>query len=91
MNDQFDVIRITSKGQMTLPVRARKRLNIKEGDHLAVYIHGEEIILRKFSPFKQASPQDAIFHLIGKGHGPADLSEKHDYYLTQAKEESTKQ
>jgi transcriptional pleiotropic regulator of transition state genes len=81
MHEGFEVVKLTSKGQMTLPARVRKSLGIKEGDHLAVYVHGEEIVLRKFYPLKQATPQDAIFRLIGRGSGPADLAENHDRYL----------
>ncbi|RJQ29397.1 MAG: hypothetical protein C4589_05035 [Peptococcaceae bacterium] len=31
-----------------LPVKVRNLLGIKEGDHLAVYVNDEELILRKF-------------------------------------------
>jgi len=81
MGEQFEVVKVTSKGQMTLPVSARKLLGIKKGDHLAVYVNGDELILRKFVPFKKASYKDAIFSLIGKGEGPLDLAENHDRYL----------
>lgn len=91
MSEHFEVVKVTSKGQMTIPVRARKLMGIKEGDHLAAYITGDEIIMRKFTPFKQASARDAIFKLIGKGKGPVDLAEKHDQYLTEAKERKMKE
>jgi len=81
VGEQFEVVKVTSKGQMTLPASARKLLGIKKGDHLAVYVNGEELILRKFVPFKKASHKDAIFSLIGKGEGPPDLAENHDRYL----------
>ncbi len=83
MSEKFEVVKLTSKGQMTLPVKVRKLLGIKEGDHLAVYVNDEELILRKFLPFKKASPQDAIFKLIGKGEGPSDSAEEHDKYLAE--------
>jgi|DewCreStandDraft_5_1066085.scaffolds.fasta_scaffold34687_3 transcriptional pleiotropic regulator of transition state genes len=89
MPEGFEVVKLTSKGQMTLPARVRKSLGIKEGDHLAVYVHGDEIVLRKFYPLKQASPQDAIFRLIGRGSGPADLAENHDRYLAEGAENQT--
>jgi transcriptional pleiotropic regulator of transition state genes len=83
MSEQFEVVKITSKGQMTLPASVRKLLGIKEGDHLAVYVNGEELLLRKFLPFKKAGLQDAIFKFIGKGEGPPDLAENHDKYLAE--------
>jgi len=89
MSEKFEVVKLTSKGQMTLPVKVRNLLGIKEGDHLAVYVSDEELILRKFRPFKKASPQDAIFELIGKGEGPSDLAEEHDRYLAKAIEQET--
>lgn len=89
MSEKFEVVKLTSKGQMTLPVKVRNLLGIKEGDHLAVYVNDEELILRKFLPFKKASSQDAIFKLIGMGKGPSDLAEKHDQYLAEAIEQET--
>lgn len=77
----YEVVKVKASGEMILPVPARKLLGIKEGDQLAVYVDGEKIILRKLAPFKQASPNDAIFKLIGKGEGPPDLAERHDFYL----------
>ncbi|MEW6540392.1 MAG: AbrB/MazE/SpoVT family DNA-binding domain-containing protein [Bacillota bacterium] len=78
---EFEVVKVTSKGQMTLPVKVRKVLSIKEGEYLAVYVEGEDIILRRVSPFRKASREDNIFRLIGRGEGPADLAEEHDRYL----------
>jgi transcriptional pleiotropic regulator of transition state genes len=86
MANQFEMVKVTSKGQMTLPASARKLLGIKKGDYLAAYINGEELILRKFTPFKKAGPQDAIFNLLGKGEGPQDLAENHDFYLKNSDE-----
>ena len=37
VTDNFEVAKRTSKGQMTLPVRAREKLGLKKGDHLAVH------------------------------------------------------
>lgn len=89
MSKDFEVVKVTSKGQMTLPVHVRKSLGIREGDHLAVYVDGEDVVLRKFSPFKKATRRDAIFNLIGAGQGPADLAEEHDKYLVEAGEKET--
>lgn len=85
--NEFEVVKVTSKGQMTLPVRVRKALSIKAGEYLAVYIDGEDIILRRVSPFRKATRQDSIFRLIGQGEGPEDLAEEHDRYLGEIGQE----
>lgn len=84
VSESFEVVKLTSKGQMTLPVKARKKLGLNKGDHLAVYVENNELVLRKLYPLKQATPQDAIFSLLGQWEGPADLAEKHDQYLAGA-------
>lgn len=42
-----EVLFVSSKGQVMLPVKLRKRLSIKNGDHLAVYTSGDVIMLKK--------------------------------------------
>lgn len=39
-------IKITSKGQITLPKSVRDRISVSEGDYLQVEVKGREIILR---------------------------------------------
>ena len=39
--------RVTRRSQITVPKEVRKKLGIKEGDVLAVYVEGQEIILKK--------------------------------------------
>lgn len=81
MTEPFALTKITSKGQVTLPAPTRKMLGIREGDYLAVYVRGDEVILKKLEPLKEASRQDSIFKLLGEGYGPQDLAEQHDKYL----------
>ncbi|MDI6907936.1 MAG: AbrB/MazE/SpoVT family DNA-binding domain-containing protein [Thermoanaerobacterales bacterium] len=89
VDEQFEVVKVTAKGQMTLPASVRNLLGIKQGDHLAVYVHGDELVLRKLAPLRKASDKDAIFRLIGRGEGPSDLAERHDVYLAEALEKET--
>jgi AbrB family looped-hinge helix DNA binding protein len=37
---------LTSKGQATIPLKVRARLNLKPGDRLAVDVEGDRIIMR---------------------------------------------
>ena len=39
--------KVTRRFQVTVPNEARKKLGIKEGDILAVYVEGQKIILKK--------------------------------------------
>jgi AbrB family looped-hinge helix DNA binding protein len=45
MNVMFDVSRVTSKGQVTIPVEMRKQLGIKEGDKVVFINNGKSIII----------------------------------------------
>lgn len=42
-----EVLAVSSKGQVVLPAKLRKRLSIESGDHLAVYTSGDVIMLKK--------------------------------------------
>jgi AbrB family looped-hinge helix DNA binding protein len=42
----MDQIRVSSKGQITLPRQIRRKLHIRGGDRVAVYLEGEQVILR---------------------------------------------
>jgi len=78
----YEVVRVTSKGQMTIPVRIRRVLGIGEGDALLVTVEDNEIRLRKIEPFRALDEDDPIWQLIGIGEGGLpDVSEKHDRYL----------
>ena len=41
-----DVITVTSKGQIAIPVNIRKELSIESGDKLVAYTYGDCIILK---------------------------------------------
>ncbi len=41
-----EITRITSKGQMTIPARLRKALQIRSGDYLVVSREGNRIIVK---------------------------------------------
>ena len=44
---KLDVTSMSSKGQVVIPLRVRKRLNLKEGDRFAVFGEGDAIVLKK--------------------------------------------
>jgi AbrB family looped-hinge helix DNA binding protein len=49
--------RISSKGQVTIPVEVREALDLKAGDLVVYEMDGDVVKLKKLEPF------DAAFHL----------------------------
>lgn len=80
----YEIVRLTSKGQMTLPVSIRRQLNLKEGDNLVVTVEGNAIRLQKLEPVRPLDENDPIWKLIGIGEsGLGDVAENHDRYLAE--------
>jgi len=80
----YEVMRVTAKGQLTIPAAIRKKLNIREGDYLQVYLEENEIRLKKIEPVRPLSAEDPIWRLVGAGaSGLEDISENHDRYLAE--------
>lgn len=79
----MEFTRLTSKGQMTLPVAIRRTLQLRQGDLLMVYVAGNEIHLKKAKgPAIPLSEDDPIWQMIGMGEsGQADVSGRHDEYV----------
>ena len=78
------VVKVTSKGQVTIPSEVRTSLGIDEGSYLEVTEEGEEIRLRKVVPARPLSGDDPIWRLIGAGgSGLADVASEHDRYLAE--------
>lgn len=55
-----DVLTVSSKGQISLPVEMRKRLSIKQGDKFAAYDAGDVILLK---PLKLPTEEDFMLWL----------------------------
>ena len=47
------IVKISSKGQITIPKELRDRLGLKAGDYLLVRAEGNEIKLRKIEPIEK--------------------------------------
>jgi AbrB family looped-hinge helix DNA binding protein len=79
------VVKVTSKGQVTIPVEVRTSLGIGEDTHLEVSEVGDEIRLRKLVPTRPLGGDDPIWGLIGAGRsGHTDAAEAHDRHLADA-------
>jgi transcriptional pleiotropic regulator of transition state genes len=79
------IVKVTEKGQITLPVELRRKLGITQDDYLVVESTGEYLTLHKASQAKALSAEDPIWQMIGQGAGgKRDVSARHDRYLAQA-------
>lgn len=79
-----EIMRVSSKGQLTIPVSIRRELNIREGDYLRVNIEKNEIRLKKVDVIEPLSADDPIWKMIGTGEsGKGDTSVNHDAYLAR--------
>ena len=79
------VSKVTSKGQITIPVAIRSALAIDERCCVEVSQVGEEIRLRKVLSVRPLSEGDPIWQLVGVGaSGKRDVSENHDKLLYAA-------
>ena len=79
-----EIMRVSAKGQLTIPVSIRKMFDIREGDYLSIRVENGEICMKKVKTTQPLSPEDPIWKLIGAGEsGSSDISENHDQFLVQ--------
>lgn len=48
--DEFYIARITTKGQVTIPLELRKVMNVKEGDYIFFKKKGSRVEIKKMIP-----------------------------------------
>ena len=78
------IVKVTEKGQITLPVNLRLKLGITKDDYLVVESDGEYVTLHKVSHAKALSAEDPIWNMIGQGSsGKRDVWARHDHYFTE--------
>lgn len=76
------VVKVTSKGQVTIPVEIRSALGIGEDSYLEVVEDAGEVRLRRIASIAPLSKTDPIWELLGTGaSGLSDVAEEHDRYL----------
>lgn len=75
-------VKVTSKGQITIPIEIREALGIDERTYLEVVEDEHEIRLRKLVPARPLSGDDPIWDLVGAGDsGRGDVAADHDRHL----------
>jgi AbrB family looped-hinge helix DNA binding protein len=76
------IVKVTEKGQLTLPIDLRRKLRIGKDDYLSVEAEGEVLKLRKVRERKLLGSDDPIWDFVGKGSsGTKDGSTDHDRYI----------
>ena len=59
----MELAKVTSKGQITIPVIIRKRLELKEGDKVAFMTEGDKILMENSTKLAIREAQDAFVGL----------------------------
>ena len=65
----MDIMTVTSKGQVVIPAKIRKRYGLSKGARLCIEEHGDELILRPLTP-------EYLDRIAGILKGPDSLSRK---------------
>ena len=78
------IVKVTEKGQVTLPVELRRKLRIAKDDYLMVEAEGDALKMRKVRERKLLGSSDPIWEFAGvASSGTKDTSTEHDQYLAQ--------
>lgn len=78
------VVKVTSKGQVTIPSEVRDALGIDESSYLEVAVDADTVRLRKVMAARPLGGDDPIWKLVGSGSsGHSDASENHDAHLAE--------
>jgi transcriptional pleiotropic regulator of transition state genes len=78
-------LKVTSKGQITIPIELRTALGIDEHTYLEVSEAEDEIRLRKIVSTRPLGREDPIWDLIGAGEsGQGRIAIDHDQHLASA-------
>jgi len=73
----IQLVKITNKGQMTLPIEFRRKMNLREGEYVSLqYEPDGSVRLRKVQDSKPLSETDPIWNLIR-------IAEKQVHYETE--------
>ncbi|AGL03560.1 AbrB/MazE/SpoVT family DNA-binding domain-containing protein [Desulfoscipio gibsoniae] len=62
---QAELVKLTSKGQLTLPKEYRDKLRLEKGSHLSVSVKGDTLMLKKVYEVAPLSENDPIWDMVG--------------------------
>lgn len=76
------VVKVTSKGQVTIPIELRSALGIGDATYLEVIEVDGELRMRKIGGVRPLGGDDPIWELVGAARsGHDDVAEAHDRHL----------
>ncbi|QGP92832.1 Antidote-toxin recognition MazE, bacterial antitoxin [Neomoorella glycerini] len=66
MSKQVEITKLSSRGQVVIPKEIRQQLGWETGDHVAVEVQGDMVILRRLQleSFREARHQQVRMSLI---------------------------
>ncbi len=72
--------KVSSKGQVVLPISIRNKLHIREGDPLEILVENERVVLvpkkrRKFKTWVETSPMTGLPVIVSEPGAPKITSE----------------
>lgn len=70
----MDIARVTSKGQVTIPIGIRKRMNLKEGDKLVFLEQNGKVYVENSAAMAFDKVQEA-FEGEAENHGLNDIDD----------------
>ena len=59
--EKIDVTRLSSKGQLVLPLPIRQKLHLEKGERFVVVANGDTIVLKKLEMPSLASAQALVY------------------------------
>jgi AbrB family looped-hinge helix DNA binding protein len=78
------IVKVTEKGQVTLPIDLRRKLRISKDDYLLVEAEGNVLKVRKLAEKNLLASDDPIWEFVGRSaSGEKDGSAQHDRYLAE--------
>ncbi|SFG62231.1 transcriptional regulator, AbrB family [Desulfotomaculum arcticum] len=83
---QYELVTLTSKGQLTLPKEYRDKLLLDKGSRLSVAVKGDVLMLKKVYEVEPLAEGDPIWDMVGvfeDGFGADGVSEVHDAFIAE--------
>ncbi len=80
------LVRLSSKGQLTLPGDIRRKLGLRKGAKLFVVLDKDEVRMKAIKEKGEVpvfSKDSTFLSLIGSFEGTEKLAEEHDVYLAE--------
>lgn len=82
---QAELVKLTSKGQLTLPKEYRDKLCLEKGSNLSVTVKGDTLMLKKVYEVVPLSENDPIWDMVGifeDRRCVASVSSEHDHCMS---------